>query len=151
MFANTLFDFERSSVPLAKCYSWVSRRVIGSWALECMVSAVSHLLTFRSQSGLSGDCSWSAPVSEQGPSHRAATSPPGEHMGREWCQCWLGTRNCSDSPCCRKVPSEAGPRLPKLLHPRSHSHPFPTRVRWQITWICGNEIWEREWIWLAYI
>lgn len=76
MFTNSLFDFELTSVALAKCCSWVSRRLIGCSAFKCVVAAVSHLLTFRSVLGSLMTAAISVSC------HRAATSHAAEHMAR---------------------------------------------------------------------
>lgn len=126
MFADSLFDFELTSVALAKRYSWVSGGVIGSSAFKCMVAAVSHLLTFRSVLG----CLMTA-------ADQRAVSPgtgrvTGQPRAAPLCQRWLGKKKGSFNPCCCKVLSELRTSFRKLLHPRSRFHPFPTRVRWQI-------------------
>lgn len=133
MFADSLFDFELTSVALAKRYSWVSRRVIGSSAFKCMVAAVSHLLTFRSVLGCLMTAADQRAVS---PGTGRVTGQPRAAPRSTWCgllcQRWLGGKKGSFNPCCCKVLSELRTSFRKLLHPRSRFHPFPTRVRWQI-------------------
>lgn len=131
MFANSLFDFELASVALAKYYSWVSRRLIGSAAFKREPAAVSHLVTFRSVLGslmtAAGQRAVSAGTRRVTGQPRATTvSALRGTLG----QCWLrGERSAHQTR--GKVLCELGPLFMEWLHPCSPFLPFSRRVVWQ--------------------